>query len=297
MAFALATAAISLAEALEDNTLVQTVFATYKILKEKIEEFEGKRLESRVAQYFSTNSHHFPPATVSQVVEQLLPCLHGLSRAVVHTPATWPQSAVNHLSDILEPLSSASVSTISSISRGSFINSSSDGRFVLSVLARYEMSNSPFSANFVTKCDSEMCQAVLLSVVAGIRLTPEQSWEQITSGTVKTASTLSLDGARLASLTTYARQTLASSLEALRDLEDEQDSVLEGTDIYELLTVSNCLVSLMQCSYGQILSAKASVHRKLLQLYVWSIYTRPSISLHWRRSSRKRRLFMTVAYR
>lgn len=41
LAFALAAAGISLAEALEDDSLIQTILKTYKLLKEEIEETEG----------------------------------------------------------------------------------------------------------------------------------------------------------------------------------------------------------------------------------------------------------------
>lgn len=74
-------------------------------------------------------------------------------------------------------------------------------------------------------------------------LSPEQSWQQITSGSAKPDTNVSMSMPNLSELATYAKKTLAASLEVLRDLEDEQDSVLEGTDLYELNTVSNCLVS------------------------------------------------------
>lgn len=75
-------------------------------------------------------------------------------------------------------------------------------------------------------------------------LSPEQNWQQITSGSIKVIADVGLQMPHLSELATYAKRTIAGSLEVLRDLEDEQDSTLEGTDLYELNTISNCLVSM-----------------------------------------------------
>lgn len=45
LAFSLATAGITLAAALQDDTLPHTIFKTYKLLKDVIEEYEGSLLK------------------------------------------------------------------------------------------------------------------------------------------------------------------------------------------------------------------------------------------------------------
>lgn len=106
------------------------------------------------------------------------------------------------------------------------------------------MSGSPFSTNFVTKCDTDIAQATLLgSILPATMLSPQQNWRQLTSGTTKPVSHKEIDASHLSKLASHARSTLANSLDVLRDLEEEEDSILEGTDLYELNTIENCLVS------------------------------------------------------
>jgi hypothetical protein len=180
--------------------------------------------------------------TVSSLVEHIMPCIHGLTRGLAATPGLWKPRSIKHLDKVIEPLSIEANSTIASISRGSFIHSSSEGRFVLSVLARYETSDSPFSTNFVTKCDWEISQAILVGVVTGSWLAPEENWEKLATGVLKNNTSLRDTMPDLSDLVMQSKKALQDSLEALRDLEDNEDSIIEGTDQYELQNIAHCLV-------------------------------------------------------
>lgn len=237
---------MSLAAASENSGISRTIFQAYKILKDQIEDCEGGFSASRAALHaprLTYGCFFLHKSTVSQVVQHVLPCIHGIYRAITSTPARWTKQDLEQLHTVTEPLSSGALSNIASISRGSFIHSSLQGRYVLSVLARYDMSGSPFSTNFVTKCDTEMAQAILLgSILPATMLSPSHNWQQLASGTIKPVSDAITDASHLSQVAAYAKTTLANSLDVLRDLGEEEDSILEGTDVYEIQTITNCLV-------------------------------------------------------
>lgn len=111
-------------------------------------------------------------------------------------------------------------------------------------------------------------------------LSPDQNWQQLTSGTVKPVSGSATTAAtHVSDLATYAKKTLATSLDVLRDLDEEEDSILEGTDLYELNTISNCLVSVLDIGFcGRRSTNNILGDRNYPPSLAWAMRTTPNIS-------------------
>ena len=124
-------------------------------------------------------------------------------------------------------LSDRAAHNLSSTLTGSFAHSSSDGKAIVSVLARYNSHGRPMTPNFVDDLDTCIVRDIAVGIACQTKIAPLVGWGKLRSGSIK--STASLDASSDSSskpLSNFAQSKLD---EAIRSLQQRHSVYVNGT--------------------------------------------------------------------
>ena len=143
------------------------------------------------------------------------------------------------------PLSHDAQSNLSSILRGSFVHSSSEGRYLFSILSKYEHSKTPISPNFVAIADSVILQAIAASLTSTKLYNSNTAWQSFIDNTRITFEAREADRDLFTPILSNVESRLQDNIAALQSADGDEE-LLEG---YESDIITCGLVRLSYCKY------------------------------------------------
>ena len=172
-----------------------------------------------------------------------------MQRAVNTTAALWTNAGAALAVKAASSLTDRAAANLTSTLTGSFVNSSSDGKAVLSVLARYANHSKPMTTNFVDQLDAALVRDVTVGLACQTRISPLVGWERMRSGSIEKASHDMADNSSLGQVSSFAHSALTKTIQTLQQ---SPPLVVNGTpdmdggsrNEYDIDIVSRCLETL-----------------------------------------------------